>query len=127
MTVVENVKGVLIKIFCLTKIISRLEEPDMDSQFTVDYGLYPLHQQTTERNAAIQSYSFIHQWLYSLMSGPCRFFQFHNPILSVDSLDGRSAHHKATTYTQKSTNRTNVQSHLFIKWNLNARPQCSSR
>jgi hypothetical protein len=101
MTVVEHIKGVLIKIFCLNKIISRLEEADTDSQFTVDCGLYPLHEQTTERNAAIQSYSFIPSSMaLQIFVGPWSLFQFHNPVLSVDSLDRASAHHKATTYTQ---------------------------
>jgi hypothetical protein len=90
MTVGEQVKGVRIKIFCLNKIISRLEEPDTHSQFIVDYGLYPTpanHRKECS-NTVFFIHSFIHSFNHSSMAlqplvGSWLLFQFHNPILSI--------------------------------------------
>jgi hypothetical protein len=50
-------------------------------------------------------HSFIHQWLYSPLFGPGRFFS--NPVHSrVDSLDEVSARRMAATYTQNKRTQT---------------------
>jgi hypothetical protein len=54
-------------------------------------------------------------------------FQLLNPIHSrQDSLDGGSARHKDSTYTQNNTNRIKAHRHPCLKWDSKPRLQCSS-
>jgi hypothetical protein len=46
--------------------------------------------------------------------GPWTLYQFLNPIhCRYNSLDGGSAHHKASTYTQEDTNTENIQTSML--------------
>jgi hypothetical protein len=53
----EQIKVVLIKFYCLNKIMPKLGKPQVYSLFTASYGLYPMYLQTTGRITAIQSYT----------------------------------------------------------------------
>jgi hypothetical protein len=47
----------LIKFYCLNRIIPRLEKPETYSILIVDCGLCPQYLHTSARNVAISSYS----------------------------------------------------------------------
>jgi hypothetical protein len=48
------VKGLIINLCCLKKIISKIEAAEICSLFIADYGLYPLYLRTTARYSVMQ-------------------------------------------------------------------------